>query len=48
MVAGFLSFSLDMHRPHVAAGFFGSDCCGEREARLVSAACGPTSQVKAA
>lgn len=41
MVACFLSFSLDMHRPHVATGFLGSDCCGEREERLVNAACGP-------
>lgn len=36
MVACFLSFSLEMHRPHVATGFLGSDCCGEREMMVVS------------
>lgn len=34
MVACFLSFSLDVHRPHVATGFLGSDSCGEREEKI--------------
>lgn len=41
MVACFLSFSLEMHMPHVATGFLGSDCCGERETTVVSCRMSP-------